>query len=581
MILTGAAGFIGANLSRFLLGQGASVFGLVKKSTSLWRINELLDTSRFKLQYIELIEGEAELLDWLQELKPDFIIHGAATGAYFHQTDSKAIFATNAKWAAQLLKAAHSLSSLKLFINLGSSSEYGEQAKVINESTLPHPANYYAWSKSYLSLLGLHLAKEEGFPFADARIFSVYGPFEAATRLISTLMNCAIHGQKAHLHNPDAKRDFIHVDDVCEALLKMCLKPDSAKGQIFNVATGVESSIKDVSQIVAGFNPDKPIDFQYHSPGVRHYKEPVKWQADISKIQELLDFTPKLSLYQGLQVTYEWFFQNTSLYLATKKLRQKAREVREMVLLMAQEKGSSHIGSCFSCIDLLIYLYFYKMKQVAPKDPQRDYFFLSKGHAAMALYTVLNLKGFISKDALDSYMSDGSILGAHPNRNLDLGIEMTSGSLGHGLPYAAGVAKALQDDKKNNHVYILLGEGDLGEGSSWESLLFIKQHSLRNLTVIVDRNGLYSMDTTEKIASLENLEEKFRSFGFQTSTFSGHSFTEIHEVMEVPAEAPRALIAKTVKGYGVSFMENNPAWHFKSPNMQEYQQALEELRSRF
>jgi transketolase len=259
-----------------------------------------------------------------------------------------------------------------------------------------------------------------------------------------------------------------------------------------------------------------------------------------------------------------------------------AREIRRDILEMIYRTKSPHIGSSFSMVELLIVLYF-KILSIEPgksTHPNRDRFLLSKGHGCPALYAVLAKRGFLSKEELNKFAVDGSILGQHPNRNLKQGIEITAGSLGHGLSQANGMALAAKYDQAKYRIFVFLGDGELNEGSVWEAALFASHHQLDNLIAIIDRNRLQALGKESEILNLEPLAEKWRSFNWAVKEIDGHNFAEIIAAFsKIPLEKgkPTCIIAQTIKGKGVSFMENNPLWHDKYPDEAEYQKAKQEL----
>jgi transketolase len=260
-----------------------------------------------------------------------------------------------------------------------------------------------------------------------------------------------------------------------------------------------------------------------------------------------------------------------------------SQELRKDVLDMLYNTRSPHIGCCFSLLDILTVLYS-KILLVDPKKPNnpgRDRFLLSKGHAVPALYAILAKKGFIDEKTLATFAKTGGILEQHPTRNIDYGIEITSGSLGHGLSLGAGMALAGKVDKKKYRVFVLTGDGELDEGSNWEAIMFAAHKKLDNLVAIVDRNRLQILGKTSEIMGLEPLAAKWRSFGWAVKEVDGHNHEELEKVFkEIPfaKDKPSVVIANTVKGKGVSFMENELRWHDKCPDENEYGKALEELK---
>ena len=242
---------------------------------------------------------------------------------------------------------------------------------------------------------------------------------------------------------------------------------------------------------------------------------------------------------------------------------------------------SGHPGGSLSAADMYTYLYFREMN-VDPKDPgweDRDRFVLSKGHCCPSLYAILALKGYFDWDELKILRHVGAMLQGHPDMKRTPGIDMSSGSLGQGISAACGMALAAKIDHKAYRVYTVLGDGECEEGEVWEAAMFAGHRGLDNLTVIVDANGLQIDGTTAEIGGVEPLDSKFESFGFDTVIINGHDFDEIEAALAKAKESPKpfAIIMKTVKGKGVSFMENQVGWHGKATNAEEYKVAIAEL----
>ena len=245
---------------------------------------------------------------------------------------------------------------------------------------------------------------------------------------------------------------------------------------------------------------------------------------------------------------------------------------------------SGHPGGSLSIADILTVLYFNEMHtdEKEPKAEGRDRLVLSKGHASSALYAVLAEKGYFPKEELVSFRNLSSNLQGHPDMNKVLGVDMTTGSLGQGLSVANGMALASKMNQQGNRVYCVLGDGELQEGQIWEACMTASKYKLDNLCVIVDCNNLQLTGRTEDIKNLntEDIEQKFRCFGFNTNIIDGHNIESILDAFskaKMCKDKPTAIIAKTVKGKGVSFMENNPNWHGKAPSDEEYKKAIEEL----
>lgn len=265
--------------------------------------------------------------------------------------------------------------------------------------------------------------------------------------------------------------------------------------------------------------------------------------------------------------------------------QEKAYELRKEILEMIYRGKAGHIGGDFSVVDILTVLY-YDVMNVSPQnpeDPNRDRFVLSKGHNADALYAVLADRGFFPKERLETFMQTGSELIGHPNNKVP-GVEINSGSLGHGLAVSVGMAIAGKMDRKDYRVYTVMGDGELAEGSVWEAAMCGAHYHLDNLCAVVDRNGLQISGTTDQVMSTSGLEARWVSFGWHAiSVEDGNNAEQLKAAFAAAAAhkgAPSVIIASTTKGKGVSFMENNVKWHHKVPTQEEYTAALAELEER-
>ena len=262
-----------------------------------------------------------------------------------------------------------------------------------------------------------------------------------------------------------------------------------------------------------------------------------------------------------------------------------ANNIRKHALTMTCLGNSSHIGSILSIADILAVLYNSVLKYNSndPKWIERDRFILSKGHAGAGVYAALAENGFIPLDKLKTHCQDGSDLSGHVSHKGVSGVEFSTGSLGHGLPVACGMALAAKVNKKKYRVFSLLSDGECNEGSNWEAILFAAHHKLDNLTIIIDRNRLQSIYSTEDTLALEPFAEKWKSFGWDVIEIDGHNHNEIFQSSKKKdnlAGKPICIIANTIKGKGVSFMENNTLWHYRSPQGDEYKLAMEELKKK-
>jgi len=261
------------------------------------------------------------------------------------------------------------------------------------------------------------------------------------------------------------------------------------------------------------------------------------------------------------------------------KTQELARKVRIHAVKMVNKGGSSHIGSVLSIVDILAVLYGRVMQYRSnePKWVNRDRFILSKGHAGAGVYAVLAECGFFNIAELDKHYQDGSIFSGHVSHKGVPGVELSTGSLGHGLPVASGMALAAKIDKKSHKIFVVMSDGELDEGSNWEAFMFASHHELNNLTAIIDRNKLQSMKTTEETLSLEPLRDKLIAFGWNVIEVDGHNHDELFSAIDSDTKKPKVIIANTIKGKGVSFMENEIAWHYRTPSGELFDQAMKEL----
>lgn len=266
-------------------------------------------------------------------------------------------------------------------------------------------------------------------------------------------------------------------------------------------------------------------------------------------------------------------------------LKEKARNIRKVVIKMLTKAGSGHPGGSLSCVDIITALYFHEMR-FDPKDPywpDRDRFILSKGHAAPVLYAVLAEIGYLPKDELMTLRQVDSRLQGHPDCRLVPGIEMTTGSLGQGLSVANGLALGLKLDKKNSRVYVLLGDGEIQEGQIWEAAMTSAHYKIDNLTAIIDRNELQIDGNTEEIMSINPVADKWEAFGWEVFEVDGHNYEDIINAFDKARHVigkPSMIVAHTVKGKGVSFMEGKIGYHGVAPTKEEEIIALKELEQK-
>ncbi len=266
------------------------------------------------------------------------------------------------------------------------------------------------------------------------------------------------------------------------------------------------------------------------------------------------------------------------------KIESISLDLKKKILEISYKKKAHHIGSCLSCIDILTALYFGFMKVKNNQIKKNDRFIMSKGHAALSYYLVLmKLKFFSEKFLIKEYLTDNGKLGGHPDMNKKLGIDFSSGSLGNGISVATGMAYAYKVDKQKNKVFTLIGDGECNEGIVWETALFAGHHKLDNLFVIIDYNKLQGFGSTNKILNLEPLKSKFQSFNWNVDQVDGHNVKQIikslNKLNKKKNKKPNLIIANTIKGKGVKFMENKFESHYEVLDSTKYNQSIKNLRS--
>ena len=263
-----------------------------------------------------------------------------------------------------------------------------------------------------------------------------------------------------------------------------------------------------------------------------------------------------------------------------------ANDIRIDVIEQVYSAQSGHPGGALSCADILAVLYFNQMN-IDPKKPdsqERDRFVLSKGHCSTALYAVLARKGYFSRDLLKDFRKIGSNMQGHPDMNKVPGVDMTTGSLGQGLSASVGMALASKMNSAGYRVYCLVGDGEIEEGQIWEAAMSASKNKLDNICLIVDHNHLQIDGNVENVAGLMDIKEKFESFGFYALTVDGNNIESLIHAFDTVKQKkgmPSVIIAETVKGKGVSFMENDASWHGKAPNEEQYKQAINELKLKY
>lgn len=264
------------------------------------------------------------------------------------------------------------------------------------------------------------------------------------------------------------------------------------------------------------------------------------------------------------------------------KSSELALAARHEIIKMTSAAKASHVASALSVVDILSVLYT-GAANVSPRnlsEKSRDIVILSKGHSASALYSVLALQGFFPLDWLSEYCKNDAPLGGHVTYKGVPGVELSTGSLGHGLPYGLGIAMSRKKTGDSGRVFVVLSDGECDEGTIWESAMIANHHQLDNLVVIVDRNKIQSLTFTEETLKLEPFADKWKAFGWETLEVPGHDYEALHKALTTQA-APKCVIADTTKGRGVDFMENSVLWHYKSPSEEDVAKAFEQLSENY
>ena len=262
------------------------------------------------------------------------------------------------------------------------------------------------------------------------------------------------------------------------------------------------------------------------------------------------------------------------------KNKKISKNLRINILQLSHQAKSSHIGGCLSIVEILTILYNNILRGFSLRKKKfKDTFILSKGHACLALYCMLYEKKILGKKTLFSYGKNNSLLMSHASHHIP-GVNFSTGSLGHGLPVAIGSALSAKLEKKNRKVFVLISDGELNEGTTWEALMFAAHHKLDNLCVIIDYYKMQSLTFVSNTIELEPLRKKIESFGCEVKSVNGHNFIQLKKAFKLKNKyKPRVVIANTIKGKGISFMEKNIAWHYKSPNANELKRALKEVNN--
>jgi transketolase len=603
--VTGGSGFIGACLARRLIAAGHKVYLLLRPEAQTWRLREL--EGQYTPLWADLRDADG-LRQAVRSCRPEVVYHLATHGAYPTQRDRATILATNLLGLANLLDALAG-TDYRALVHTGSSSEYGHKAAPMREDDLPQPRTDYGVTKAAATLL-CQAEAYRGAPVVTVRVFSAYGPWEEPSRLVPYVLDCCLRGVPARVTAGQQPRDFIYVDDVV-GLLELAAHEPRCHGQILHAGTGVQHSIRDMVAAIVAVSGRCGLQVEFGAVPPRS-DEPKSWVASIDRTVEVTGWRPRFDLRAGVAQSWAWFAANhgkigcavgpdaigrlvsrpgsgpagaspSQEFASTSKTvrRFDPRQLRKTVLRMAHAGASVHIGCAFSLIEVLAVLYRSHLRLGSgPDDPQRDYLVLSKGHGVMAQYACLHELGWLCDADLDSYFRDGTRLKGLSDAHVP-GLEVSSGSLGHGLSVGVGLALAAKRQQTGQRCFAIVGDGEINEGAIWEALLFTSHFALDNLVVIVDANGFQAMGSTREVMDLGNIGKKLTAFGLETLVVNGHDEAQLDDALTALCSSrsnkPRALVAQTTKGCGVSFMAGDNRWHYTRLNPETYARALAEL----
>jgi len=582
VFITGASGFIGASVARRLAEEGVPTAVLLRPMSNPWRLG---DTVRD----LTVIEGAfhepAGYAAALADFAPDTVIHLAWHGVGRGHRDDPAHVRINVVGTVDLFHAAVQAGA-RSFITAGSQAEYGISSRRIDEGHPTQPITLYGAAKLATLTLLEQLSAVHAVRLAWLRVFSVYGPGDDEGTLISSLIRSLLAGERPAVTSGAQTWDYLHVDDAAAAFLAVAR---SGAAGVFNVGAGVAQPLHDTIVLVRDLiDPALEIGFGEVPLGPSAV---MRLEPDVGRLRHATSWAPRIKLEDGLRTTIAWHRQRHSMEMAAPSSSTgrpapagsqfDAKVLRHHVLRMAYRGQSVHVACAFSIIEICAVLYS-KFLRYNPRDPawpDRDYLILSKGHGVMAIYACFYEIGWLGDADLDNYFKDGTHLRGLCESDVP-GCEVTSGSLGHGLPIACGIAFGLKRKGSDRRVYCIVGDGEMNEGPMWEALLFATHQKLDNLVVIVDANQFQAMGRTEEVLGLEPLPAKLEAFGVRVVECDGHDPAALERALRSltePSGKPGAIVARTLKGQGVSFMAGDNRWHYTRLSDEIYARAMAEL----
>ncbi len=578
VLVTGAAGFVGANLVRRLLGMGCEVHVLLRDQSRLWRLHDLLP--RLVVHRAGMLDAAA-VREIVAAVRPRVVYHLATFGAYETQADPQQILETNVLGTQNLL-AACAAAKVMLFVNAGSSSEYGFKTEPMRETDRLEPNSYYAVAKAAQMHLCELAARKGPLAVVGFRLFSVYGPWEEPSRLIPTLIRRARANVPLEMVSPDTARDFVYIDDVVDAFVAVD-RLVALNGAVLNLGTGVQTTMRQIVDCVRHALGSRS-EVHWGKFKARHWDSNC-WVADPARIRERLGWQPRFSLESAISNTVAWVVAEGEMAMSQEaarvrfdRLTEMSRTMRNWIVQQSHDSHVGHIGSALGIVDIVAALWGDVMHKPGTDDSARDRFVLCKGHAALAQYAAMRWNGLLDEAAFATYCGDGSSLGAHPEHCLP-GVEVSTGSLGQGLSVACGLAFGLRLENNPARTFALVSDAECNEGQVWEAVMFAAHHKLQNLTVVVDVNSMQAMGDTHGILNLDPLSQRWRAFGWRTTELDGHDLPALVAALSAPPpdDCPHVILARTTIGKGVRFMENRLEWHYRNLDQDLCAAALEDV----
>jgi transketolase len=623
ILVTGGAGYIGRWLSRELVGRDIQVVAL----------DRLAPDPKSNLPLppeVAFVLGDTtnrEVLLAVTRQRPfNVIVHLAGVVTMGCEQDPDLGMRVNLHGTHNVLEVAR-LAGIPRVVFASTISVYGPNVpQPITENASAEPLTWYGQSKLMAEQLGLYYQRRYGLDFRAARLAAIVGPFRVAAG--SATLYTTMILEKAALGEPyvievdeRAATPICYARDAARALATLATA-ESAPSRIYNIGTCRATSLG-LLELAKKRYPEAKIEFRPDPAMAEVGRISWNWELSTEAAAKELGWRPAYSLetmaedlmatsrgerpiqqdvsHESALATYDSRLTTYPFRAAPPlagglglnshgnhseeviiSLEKRARAIRRAVIEMVYGVGSGHPGGSLSATDIITAMYFHQLR-IEPGNPDwpgRDRFIVSKGHAAPALYAALAQRSFFPESELATFRQLDSRLQGHPDRNKTPGVDMTAGALGHGVAIGAGLALAARLNGEGYQTYVLLGDGEIQAGVAWEGAMTAAKYHLGNLTAILDCNGVQLDGMVADIMPLEPLADKWRAFGWHVLEIDGHDMRQILEALDVAPKIhanPTIIIARTVKGKGVSYMENKSAWHGRAPTKEQYEQAMAEL----